>query len=378
MKKTFRISVKKKVKIESKWEIIRVYDICEIGRGRVINKKEIEENFGEFPVYSSQTSNDGIFGFLNTYDFEGEYVTWTTDGIYAGSVFYRNGKFNCTNVCGTLKSKSEKINMQFLSLCLPLYTADYVVKVANPKLMNNVMAGIQIPLPPIDIQQKIVSEIEVLEAKEKNAKEEVEKLKNSIDNLFTTTKKSSLKSLLTEINPSKSEAVKYDEDTNVSFLSMADVSNEGQIINLQTKKLKEVKSGFTFFQENDVLVAKITPCTENGKGALVSKLENNIGFGSTEFFVLRADKKKLLPKILFHFTQSKDFRINAEKEMTGTSGHRRVPKSFIENYKIPLPPLSEQQKIVSEIEKIEAKIKILETEIAEIPKQKEAILKKYL
>ena len=141
-----------------------------IGRGRVINKKEIEENFGEFPVYSSQTSNDGIFGFLNTYDFEGEYVTWTTDGIYAGSVFYRNGKFNCTNVCGTLKSKSKKINMQFLSLCLPLYTSDYVVKVANPKLMNNVMAGIQIPLPPIDIQQKLFLKLKFWKQKRKKRK----------------------------------------------------------------------------------------------------------------------------------------------------------------------------------------------------------------
>jgi type I restriction enzyme M protein len=182
--KNISLSAKKKVKIESKWEVVRIKDLCEIGRGRVINKKEIESNSGKYPVYSSQTSNEGIFGNLNTFDFEGEYVTWTTDGIYAGSVFYRNGKFNCTNVCGTLKAKSDSVNMRYLAIVLPNYTDEYVVKVANPKLMNNVMAEIKIPLPPFDIQKKIVSEIETLEKQENQAVEELEKLRTEIESNF--------------------------------------------------------------------------------------------------------------------------------------------------------------------------------------------------
>lgn len=398
--KNISLSVKKKVKIESKWELKKLGDF----------KDEIEfingYAFKSSDLKSLKTSNNEIevlkignietdkfttnfekceyHSLNNKYDskvvFEGDLVIALTGATVGKAGWVTKRSLLNQRV---LAIRGNKELLKYISNFIfgnSFYEYSHIIAHGNAQgnLSPDQVKEFQIPLPPIDIQQKIVSEIEVLEVKEKKVKEEVEKLKNSINDFFTTTDKSQLKNLLIEINPSKSVSVKLSEDTNVSFLSMADVSNEGQIINLQTKKLKEVKSGFTFFQESDVLVAKITPCTENGKGALISKIENNIGFGSTEFFVLRTNSEKLLPKILFHFTQSKDFRINAEKEMTGASGHRRVPKSFIENYEIPLPSLPEQQKIVSEIEKIEAKIKILETEIAEIPKQKEAVLKKYL
>ena len=107
--KTISLSVKKKLKIESKWDVVKIKEICDIGRGRVISRKYIDLNSGQYPVYSSQTKNNGVFGFINTFDFDGEYVTWTTDGENAGTCFYRSGKFNCTNVCGTLKSKMDNI-----------------------------------------------------------------------------------------------------------------------------------------------------------------------------------------------------------------------------------------------------------------------------
>ena len=209
---------------------------------------------------------------------------------------------------------------------------------------------------------------------------ELERIKKKLKPFFLQTdKKIPLKNLLETINPNKAKAINnVGNDTNVSFIGMSDVSNDGQITNLQKRKLKDVKTGFTFFQKDDVLFAKITPCMENGKGVLVSVLENNIGFGSTEFLVLRADKKKLSPKILFHHIHSKKFRIKAEKEMTGISGHRRVPKVFIENYEVPSFTLFEQEKIISEIEKIEKKIAKLEKQIEIIPKEKETILKKHL
>lgn len=86
------------------WEQFKIKDIAQIGRGRVISSIEIsQQKSPTYPVYSSQTSNDGIMGYLDDYMFEGEYISWTTDGANAGTVFYRNGKFNCTNVCGLLK-----------------------------------------------------------------------------------------------------------------------------------------------------------------------------------------------------------------------------------------------------------------------------------
>ncbi len=380
--KNISLSVKKKVKIESKWEIIRVSDICEIGRGRVINKKEIEENFGEYPVYSSQTSNDGIFGFLNSYDFEGEYVTWTTDGIYAGSVFYRNGKFNCTNVCGTLKSKSKKINMQFLSLCLPLYTSDYVVKVANPKLMNNVMAGIQIPLPPLDIQQKIVSEIEVLEAKEKKAKEEVNYFihtKNEIiEKLFSQNKYTEISHIAKVLGGKRiPKGLSFSPNkTEYPYLRVSDFKN-GTIDFRNLKYIEEDVfkqiSNYTISKE-DIYIS--IAGTIGLVGLIPEKLDGKSLTENAAKIVINT--KDLISKEFLYYCLISE---NLQKQIEDNTRAVGVPKlalKRIETLKIPLPPLSEQEKIVSEIKKIEAKIKVLETEIAEIPKQKETILKKYL
>ena len=138
------------------WEQFQITDIASLGRGRVISSVEISKQRNpKYPVYSSQTFSDGIMGYLNTYDFDGEYVTWTTDGANAGTVFYRNGKFNCTNVCGTLKINNHH-NPYFVALCLNLIAKKYVfTNLANPKLMNNVMASIKVYLPELQEQNRL-------------------------------------------------------------------------------------------------------------------------------------------------------------------------------------------------------------------------------
>lgn len=134
----------------------KIKDIATIGRGRVISSVEISQQKNPlYPVYSSQTSNEGIMGYLDNFMFEGEYISWTTDGANAGTVFYRNGKFNCTNVCGLLKLK-KGFDTHFVSLVLAEATKKYVsTNLANPKLMNNTMGNIQISLPKIDEQKRI-------------------------------------------------------------------------------------------------------------------------------------------------------------------------------------------------------------------------------
>jgi restriction endonuclease S subunit len=168
-----------------KYESQIIKDIFSITRGRVISKQYIDNNKGIYPIYSSQTLNNGVFGKIKTYDFDGEYITWTTDGIYAGTCTYRSGKFNCTNICGTLKAKIQNINLRYISDILNQITNEYVTKVANPKLMSNIMATIKIPIPPLKIQNEIANHIKELrekasylkkEAKDilKSAKDEVE------------------------------------------------------------------------------------------------------------------------------------------------------------------------------------------------------------
>ena len=146
------------------WEQFKVKDIAQIGRGRVISSIEIsQQKSPTYPVYSSQTSNDGIMGYLDDYMFEGEYISWTTDGANAGTVFYRNGKFNCTNVCGLLKL-IKGFDTHFVSLVLAEATKKYVsINLANPKLMNNTMGNIQIRLPKLEEQKRISIVFRVLQ-----------------------------------------------------------------------------------------------------------------------------------------------------------------------------------------------------------------------
>lgn len=147
----------------SKYEGYSVEDLCIDGRGRVINQQYIENHKGPYPVYSSQTTNDGIFGSIDTFDFDGEYITWTTDGAKAGTVFYRNGKFNCTNVCGTLKAKNDKVNMRYLAYLLNRIAYKFVSRVGNNKLMNDAMKKIVVPVPTRQLQDEFADFVQSVE-----------------------------------------------------------------------------------------------------------------------------------------------------------------------------------------------------------------------
>ena len=154
--KKLKSAISLKMLHSDSWEQFKIQDIASIGRGRVISSVEISQQENPlYPVYSSQTSNDGIMGYLDDFMFEGEYISWTTDGANAGKVFYRNGKFNCTNVCGLLKLK-KGFDAHFVSLVLAEATRMYVsTNLANPKLMNNTMGNIQIRLPKLEEQKRI-------------------------------------------------------------------------------------------------------------------------------------------------------------------------------------------------------------------------------
>ncbi|EOH2543378.1 N-6 DNA methylase [Campylobacter jejuni] len=180
-----------------------------------------------------------------------------------------------------------------------------------------------------------------------------------------------------ELNPSKKEISKLDENMLVSFIEMASVSDKGYIQSKIDRSLNEVRKGYTYFIENDILIAKITPCMENGKCAIAKNLTNNIGFGSTEFHIFRA-KTGLDSSFLFYNLNQQNIREKAALAMTGASGHKRVPISFYENLTIPLPPLEIQEKIVQNIELVEQQIDFLNLKLEFLEKEKEKILQKYL
>ena len=152
-----------------------------------------------------------------------------------------------------------------------------------------------------------------------------------------------------EINP-RSQAVS--DDTLVSFVAMPDVSEDGKINTSIVRPYGEVKKGYTVFQEGDILFAKITPCMENGKGALAVGLQNGIGVGSTEFHVLRPNTNLLDGMWLYYLTAWPAFRHEAEIHMTGSAGQKRVPKTFLERYQLAIPTLDEQKDQVSQLDRI--------------------------
>ena len=173
--------------IPKDWGIRKVKDIFKIGRGRVISKLELV-NDGIYPVFSSQTLNNGCLGYINTYDFDCKQLTWTTDGANAGEVFYREGKHNCTNVCGTLQLKNKLNSLKFHGYYLRFATQYYKRPDINgAKIMNNEMANILLLIPPLSEQQAIanyldeqVGKIDELIAEQKTAIENWKSYKQSL------------------------------------------------------------------------------------------------------------------------------------------------------------------------------------------------------
>jgi len=206
----------------------------------------------------------------------------------------------------------------------------------SPTINWGTLAKQEFPLPPLDEQRRIA---EILWAADevitKNlvTLQRIISLKDSLEEeSFFRCRDSGQPTLLSEIaevNPSSNFKCK-DEEL-VSFITMADVSEDGEIINQQSKMYGEVKKGYTVFQDGDILFAKITPCMENGKGALAPNLINGIGFGSTEFHVLRPIDSRDTAFIYF-LTMNKKFRQQARRFMRGTAGQLRVPKDFLDEY----------------------------------------------
>ena len=149
-----------------------------------------------------------------------------------------------------------------------------------------------------------------------------------------------------DVNPKQNGAERLAPNTTVSFVPMSAVDETfGEIIGTETRRLEDIGSGYTPFCENDVLFAKITPCMENGKTAIARHLENGVGYGSTEFHVLRS-KKYVMPEWVFAFVRQPAFREQAKASFTGTAGQQRVPADFFKQTLLPVPPMQEQERIV--------------------------------
>jgi type I restriction enzyme S subunit len=168
----------------------------------------------------------------------------------------------------------------------------------------------------------------------------------------------SLRRLVT-MNPSKSEVAALNRDIEVSFLPMEAVGEKGQLELDRTRPIREVESGYTYFRDGDVAFAKITPCFENGKGALMRDLVHGIGFGTTELTVVRPHSGALDARFLDWVFRSPIFRLRGEASMYGAGGQKRVPDDFVREFRIAFPKIQEQTAIGDFLDRESCKIDAL-------------------
>ncbi len=336
-----------------------IQELCKISRGKVMSKDFIKANAGEYPVYSSQTENNGELGKISTYDFDGEYLTWTTDGANAGSVFYRKGKFSVTNVCGLLEIKSKVMIPKFLYYVLSIEAPKYVnAGMGNPKLMSNVMAKIRVAVPPLEVQCEIVHILDDFTLLSAELSAELEARKRQYcyyrEKLFEFNNDGELKTMgelfpfirngfVGTIRPfftDEKNGIRYLEGTNIhngiiSDNEMIYVTKEFH----QRHKKNELK-------EDDILMVQ---SGHIGECAVVGKKYKG---ANCHALIIMSNGGKCLSKYIVHYFHTlKGFKALNPAITGGTIKHVLAGK--IGKIKVPCPPIEEQTKIVNILDKLE-------------------------
>lgn len=282
--------------------------------------------------------------------------------------------------------KETNIEFFFLIMQLPYYKRLFYlmsdgVHIEKLLFKTNDWMKRSLSLPFLPEQQKIVAILstqdKVIELKEKLLVQKQQQKKYLMQQLLTGRKPHKNNPRIEEceigevckINPKQDKI----SESQVVFLGMADISETGSVVSQRLVDFSHIQSGFTAFRRGDILIAKITPCFENGKGAYTDNLLSEHGFGSTEFHVLRTNSK-VNAKYIFYHTVSEKFRKKLEREMTGSAGQKRVPAISIQKYKIFLPSSNEQNFIIEILSTADHEIDLLQKSIDAEKQKKKALM----
>ena len=370
---------------EVKW--MPLGEVAELKRGRVISKEYLYENVGDYPVYSSQTVNNGEIGKINTFDFEQKAITWTTDGANAGTIFYRDGRFSITNICGLITIKDTQIlSYKYLYYWLSIEAKKHVYSgMGNPKLMSNQMGKVPIPIPPLAVQEGIARILDKfttleaeLEAELDYRKRQYEYYRNQLLSLDVISNKGNLNNVavvtLGEIGTFVRGSGLQKKDFTPSGVGCI---HYGQIYTYYGTCADKTKSfvSYEFAQKarkaktGDLIIATTSENDDDVCKAVVWLGDDEIAVSSDACFYTH----KMNPKYVAYYFQTDSFQKQKRNFITGTKV-RRVNATDLAKIKIPIPPLAEQQRIVSILDKFEA----LTTSISEgLPKEIELRRKQY-
>ncbi|OFN28007.1 MULTISPECIES: restriction endonuclease subunit S [Moraxella] len=311
-------------------------EVANLNRGRVMSKTYLADNIGEYPVYSSQTANNGEIGKINTFDFEGEFITWTTDGANAGTVFYRNEKFSITNVCGLITLKYDYLTYKFLFYWLSIQAKKHVYSgMGNPKLMSNQMEKIQIPIPPLSVQSQIVQILDT----------------------FTE-----LTEQLTAELSMRQKQYHYYRDLLLSEHELAKVGFEwkrlGEVAKIKHgKDWKKLAIGDIPVYGSGGIMGYVDTFSYDKPSVLIPRKGSitNLFYVETPFwnvdtiYYTQIDTSQILPKFLYYFIKTIDLM-----QLDTGSGRPSLTQAILNKIQIPIPPLSIQSQIVQILDTFDA------------------------
>ena len=356
--------------------------IANLVRGKVISKDYIRDHEGLYPVYSSQTANDGILGCIDSYMFDGDFLTWTTDGAYAGTIFRRKGKFNITNVCGLVDLTDKQVNQDFLYYWLSFVAKDYVNEgMGNPKLMSNVASTIRIPIPSLAEQSRIVGILDTFTASIENLKQQIAQRRKQYEHY---------RDQLLDLEGKEGVEMKRLVDLCDTLSGFPFDSSQFKEEGIQLMRGANVKRGYFEFSQD------LNKYWDSSEGLEKYLLEpNDIIISMDGSLVGRSFcylKNEYLPMLLVqrvarlrvkgnfkyvYYNIAKSFPDYVDKKKTaGAIPH--ISMKDINGFAIPVPSLPEQQRIVSILDTFEASIANLEEQLKEREMQYEYYRNKLL
>ena len=313
----------------------KLKEIAELKRGVVISKDYINEHAGEYPVYSSQTENNGCLGYIDTYAYDGTYLTWTTDGANAGTVFYREGKFNITNVCGLVIVTNPQISVKYLYYILSITAPKYVNRgMGNPKLMSNVMQELQIPLPPLAVQSEIVRILDKF-------------------TLYKSELAAELAARLQQYEYYRDQLLTFDDTVKrVKLGEVAEISRGVRVVRKDLLTSGEIPVYQNSLKPLGYFGQYNTPaCTTF---VISAGAAGEIGFSNVDYWAaddcLRIIGNKIDNKYVYYWLLNNQNKILSQVRKASIP---RLSKDVIINFPIPLPPLSEQERIVSILDRFD-------------------------